>query len=269
MSVAVEPDRVVFPHTRELVYRLTMSARDHDERFSLRLEIPFFGRGQREGMPLALLEPPRIDGPASFLGPARGAIGLPACAPSRNRFHGFDIDRRAWDVRVPANTTSVLHARFAVSRMAPWPDTSYTATFVADPRLVDGGRGTLSAPVRARPVPIVKRGISGVRIRLHTRPRGAQPTDGTPPTIRRRSRIRVYGSTRPRLVRQRLSIKYVAPGHLRPRLLRTVTTDRRGRFSASAIRLRRPGYYEIWVFYRSQRAGLGHDHSCPVTLRVR
>jgi hypothetical protein len=210
-----------------------------------------------------------VSGPAKFLGLRGGTLAVPACSVTHNLFHGFDVDNRRWDLSVPVGATSVLEFPYETSPFAPWPDTSFRLTFVADPRLVDGGRGTLTERTTAPSDPPTVTGRRGVHISLRTSPATRRFRQGRGPVLRRGTRLTVRARTNPRLRRQRVDLKYIGPRSPRLRLLRSVLTDRRGRFRRTVRTPRRRGRYELWAIYKSQRGDLVSDHACPLVWRVR
>jgi hypothetical protein len=256
----VTPASISFPRPAPLVYTLQLTAVGQNETFRLEVAPPPFGSGEFPGgMALDFAGPePTLDGPAVVTGRASRIAGTPICGT-----HGFPGAGRAWDVRVPAGTTSTLSLALKAARFSPWPTTSYDVTFRAQPRLVAGVRGTLAAAQEVTVDGPAATGRRGVQIALRTRPATTHPALSTKTRVRPGRRIALRGTTRPALAGHHVSLWVSSDDGFR--FARRLPTDGRGRFRAE-LRAR-PG---LAFLVRSPRVGnLDADHTCPLGFDVR
>ena len=164
-----------FPGPSALVYTVQVTAEGQDERFALQFDAPWFGRDGTGTAPIGASlsfvgQTPRIEGAAQLLGPSLTSAGYVACGPTVP-VHGFDSERHAWDVLVPAGTTSTLSFDFIPAPSSPWPDTSYAVTFEALPRMVDREPATLAAPQSVTVAGPPTAGSRGVHLTLRSTPK--------------------------------------------------------------------------------------------------
>jgi len=254
----VSPTTLAYRPGGEVVYRLRMTAGAAAERFSVSVEPPRWPRGLR-GSPVAS-RTLRLQGP--------GALEeIPAADnafPSRGTcLRGASLSVPTGDLRLPANTTSTLVARFQLSADdAPFRGTDMRATFVAS-------GGTLAGEQRFRPARPRLAGPFGAFIDLSTRPRSTFTGNPRPLRIRLGRSLQLRGAARS--IRRRLvDLRYVGPGTgTRSRRIARVRVDQRGNF-ARRFRPRRRGFHEVFVTYRSRRgSSLTSDRSCLRSFRVR
>lgn len=266
-TATITPGRIVFPHTKQITYRLHMTTGEQAERFSVALIPPSFGRGlQAEGSPVRFVET-RLEGPGELTTPGRGS-GIPFCSTSRNAYHGYEPRSVGYDIALPPQASSTLTATYNTGLTAPWPTLDYRLTFLLRPELFSGGQGTLVESATVRPPQPEVAGRFGVEIRLAIAPYGAARPFPRFPEIKSGRRIRIAGRTSPRLRRQIVNLRYTGPGSRTLRPLATVRTDWQGRFAYRKWAPRRPGRYEVWAFYRSQRRHLVSDYTCPRSFQI-
>ena len=263
-TVSSSPGTVAFPLTKEISYRIDVRSGDQPEVFAIGMAPSYYnGPGATEGSPIGSMRGLRVEGDLRN-GFAGGDIALPACAPSWNRFHGYEPQRWVVDAQLPPNSSGALLLRREFGEHAPWPDADLRLHFRLTNDLVGPGVGTLERE-QELPTPAPARsGPTGVRIDLTTRPEttwAAQPvpnakiTPGTP--------ISVSGSTDPPLAGARIELEYVGPESRERRTLAVLDTDDAGRFELAGWRPRSAGYHELWAFYESDRPSVVDDHMCP------
>lgn len=264
------PASIAFPGPPALVYTLRLAADGQDERFALRFESPFFGSDPTGSAPIAASlkftgQRPRIDGPAQLLGPSADSAGLLTGCGNAAR-HGFGPQSHAWDVRVPAGTTSTLSFDFTPAPSSPWPDTNYDVTFKALPRLVGGGQGTISRARQAIVFGPGTTGVRGVHITLHSSPKTVPSGQLGVARVRSGRRIAIRGATRPRLAGKNVGLWVRTRAQPWFRLARTVRTEVHGRFHAAVVA--RPGL-EVMARVKAPGNGFTPDHTCPLGFAVR
>lgn len=261
-----EPDPAVvhWGLTESVTFQVDFHA-TRDESFALGYELPAFGMERGVGVGGSPLQYIAGAPPAPGLAPtANGqSFGVPACSPAAGA-PGSDYGSGLWDVELPEGETISANFGFEVVGRAPWPDTQYAPTFLAQPELALGGEGTLERRVEVDGPAPGKRGPRGVHIRFRTRPVGSQQR---PPRVSRDRRIEVRGTTRPRLRRKLIGVVVSGEGS-GPGATRTipVRTRRSGSFRTS-LRLRRTGLFEIRAEYRGDRRTQA-DSSCGTGFRA-
>jgi hypothetical protein len=263
------PSTITFPGPGALVYTLQLKADGRDETFALQFRGPFFGRDPTGTSPIGgslsfAGERPIIDGPARLLGPASATLGFVACGPGVFA-HSFDVERRSWDVLVPAGTTSTVSLDFRAGSSSPWPDTSYDATFNAVPRLSTGGQGSLDAPQTVTVRGPRTSGTRGVHMTLRSTPKtrlaGLRPLA----RVRRGKRIVIRGTTSPHRLGKNISLWTLTGRQHRYRFTRRVRTDRHGRFRTT---FRAQRSFAVMARIPASR-GFSADYTCPLAFDVR
>ena len=269
-SASVAPAAVTWPGVQELTFRLELATGERAERFAVSMEPSYYGLPatepyELEGSPLGPQASVEKEG-ALVLGLGGAPLALPVCAPSFNRYHGYEPSTFKIDVDMPARSSGALIARRPFGDFAPWPDSDLRLAFRITPDLVGLGEGTVAERVVYPPQPR-RTGATGVRIRFSTRPfvpRGptrAEIAPGVP--------IAIEGSTDPPLPGARISLRYLGPENDSDlRTLARPEVDDRGRFAVAGWRPRAAGRYELWAFYRADRAGVVDDHACPRPFRT-
>ena len=263
------PATLQFPGPSALVYTVHLTAEGQDERFALQFEAPWFGRDGTGTAPIGASlsfvgQTPRIEGPARLLGPSLAAMGYVACGPTVP-VHGFDSERRAWDVLVPAGTTSTLSFDFIPARSSPWPDTDYAVTFEALPRMVDREPATLAAPQRVTVAGPPTAGSRGVHLTLRSTPKTTLVGMQDAARVRIGRRIAIRGAIRPRLRNARITLWTSTRARPSFRRTRTLRTDRRGRFRTTVIARRG---MQVMARVAAHGARYRGDYSCPLGFEV-
>jgi hypothetical protein len=262
LDVSLAPATLSFPGASEVTYRVRIETGAAPERFSIELSPRPLPDG---GAALVPIGEPAFEGPGSILGGSIG-VAIPACAPSQNRFHGYERRINTVDVDVPPAATTALVLRYESGAFTPWPGASVGVRVRIARRLTDGSRGTLRSAgwTVPSPAPRLELHRSGVRLRLRTSPHSDSTAGaGRPTTIERGRPIDIRGATWPRLARVRIRLAAREPGAAHLRTIAVVRTDRHGRFRHRGWRPQRRGHYELWAFYRRQRVGTVSDHRCP------
>jgi len=271
-SASVAPQRVEFPTTQSLAYRLDLRAGEQPER---------------------LVVVPR-PGP-SFAAPELGRAGE-GSAFGRT---GFRVDG---DVQVESFSSSVFaevqrcgrhvsqhgeftgpplvevslppHGRGSVTYDAPliarpaWSAADYAFAFELHPRNEDGGE-TSAPPLRvAAPLPEVA-GRLGVKIVMQaTRTTLLTLLDGRPlPELRGGEAIDLRGTTRPAVAGELLTLR-AARDDGPAEVIGYARVDAGGNFSHLDWQPASPGRYEVWATYGSTRADLADDYMCPLHFRL-
>lgn len=260
---SVTPTLVTFPGEQEIAYRLEISNTGTQPvaEFAVRLEVPVYGDvasgRSAEGSPISLKEVQATDG--LVVRERTDIFGYAPCSPSGGRAavpgpHGYEAHNVELELALPDGLTGALIATYQTGLSAPWPSTPHIprALLLRGPDMQDG------APVEIQPPAYRFSGRTGVRIDLRLGKLAASPGE----------RVRIRGSTRPRVRRQRLRLRVLRPDARRLRTLAVVRTDRRGRFRYADWRPRRRGTHEVWAFYRTQSPRLTDDWACPYRLQV-
>lgn len=280
---SVTPDRIVFPGTTELTYRLHMrsgaTANGRDIAFSAFTRLPLYGAaanpGAGEGSPL-LIEAIGFEGAAT---PSRSSElnVLPACSPHTDRvnhgtgptFHGFEPRMWGYDITLPPNAEGAMVVRARTGPFAPWRSLDYLIRFEIAPvastplfRTETVDEQTVTAPRAPR-----LEGPTGVEIVLRSNP----PTRvGAVARVNAGAPIAIRGRTSPRIPGQYVQLRYYRPDDPRGAKLRRLARVRVGEAGRFRYRWRprTPGRYELWALYRSQRRDLVSDHACPLFYDV-
>ena len=207
---------------------------------------------------------------ALVLGDRAETVGTLVCGA-----HGAEVRVVTQDVTAPANTTSILEFSYRPARaVAPFRRQNLRLSVHASNRLVGAAavRGTLRRAIAVRSRQPLRRGRSGVRIRLVAdRSTGAGGFGQRLPSYRRGTSLRVSGNTKPRLRNQVLIVRRAAPpkkGSRQPTIRNEqIKTDRRGRF-----RYRwdpsRVGAHQLSIHYRRQRGNVTNDRTCPIGVWI-
>ena len=275
-EATVSPGEVRFPETRELTSRLAMRSGPQAETFAVEISTasPFGDltglEGLREGSPLDAAQDIATEGPVT-LGVFSGRMhGDPWCsAVTPQRFHGVELSSYKVDVTIPPESEGALIAKHPVARTPPWPTTDYRVRFLVTRRLVGPGASTLDADQTLVSPAVRHTGVGGVQIKLYTSPATTFAPTRDPRVLRAGDPLAVHGTTSPTLPGDRIALQYFGPQN--PEELRTLTLvdiDDFGRFDLSGWRPEASGYYELWTRYKSQRAGLSDDFSCPRAFQV-
>ena len=273
-SATMSPSTVVFPGTKEIVWRVEIRSGDQDETFAIEMDPPLFETepGFAEGSPVGT---PRyvVEGAIEPL-IERRYYAYVACSPVDLRTHGYEPAGLQLEVRMPANSAGAVTVRRPFGEApwpAPWPGTELRTRF----ELTNDVRGSLLLPnhgtlereqVVSPPAP-KRSGATGVQIRLATVPHTGR-SSGTKTKVQAGIPIAVTGSVDPPLPGARLELRYFSPDNARGELrtLGHVGVDDAGRFELAGWRPRRSGYHEVWAFYKADRAGVVDDFSCPRTF---
>lgn len=269
LEASVRPGVVRHPTTLTYSLKVT-STSPTEERFSVHLASPsyrFQKGGPTGGHSIKLVGGPDIVGPAEVIDDAAAdSTGtLVPCSSVGAGAHGYAPEGFSFDLSVPPGTTSTVVTRYRAG-VIPWLDLDYRLGFQLSNRLITGGRGTLERTQTIRsPQPRVA-GRVGVHIRFWTTPRSAPSTYVSPPRIRLGRRLWVRGRTTPAIPGQHIALKYARlnrQGRVAGRgTVGRVRVGKRGRFRLG-WRPSRPGRYELWATYTSQRRGLRSDETCP------
>ena len=254
----MSPGEIRYPDTKSIEYRLEMVNGPTAETVDVGLRKPLYQSGADGpiGSPITVGQP-RLEGAGSL-----GAIGnMQASYTPGVCLRGYEADGiQSVEVRLPANSTSVLVVPARTGRYPPWPDTSY--------RLGFGIGRNVFRPARPRVT-----GKSGVRITLDTRPRALPLTRNRLPRLVRGQRLLVKGKTEPAVRRGRIRLRFRSSDDRslsgqRTRTVANVRTDRRGRFTYSWT-AGAPAFYTLDASFRSPTRLLTRDTACPVGFSVR
>lgn len=207
-------------------------------------------------------------GPGTFLGGGGAIPSIIACSTVGGNHGSFDGSFFG-SFEIPANTATSFTMKFATGD-PPWPGDSLAPTFVLGR---DVQSPSLPAAIEVPTAEPIRQGPSGVQIAFATRP--ATPVLARAPqtTFKAGKRVKLFGSTNPVVRDQKLRIFTVVftknqKGRPKPVTLAKVRTDANGRFAYTDWRPDKPGFYEVGVTYRSQRAFLTDDFACSHSFEL-
>jgi len=268
-EAGMTPGEIAFLETREVAYRLRMTAGEREERFRVAVEQPAWDPGSPRrplgfaAVPDCFRQPLALEG--------AGQLAGTRCVPRPARRlvcgRGSGVWELTGEVTLAPHSTATLVARFLTGG-PPLRRTDYRAAFV-----VGGGPAdTLAGEQEIRPPRPVVRGPFGAHVTLSTRPR-------TPlfPERRRYGRDQAFdirGHTERSLHGQVMALRYTylpARGASRQRTFARVRIDRRGRFRYPDWDPRAAGSYRIYAVYRPGRRSPDRfvDQSCARRVVVR
>jgi hypothetical protein len=267
LRASVTPQVVVMRPEASMQYRLEVTTGARAAAFGLTFFPPRYGRSPNrlEGALVDLRGAAAVSGPA-VVSVRGGTTAVPACSPTRNRYHGYELKSLLWDVAAPANSVSVITLPFRLFQPLP-PDADLTLTLVASPRLANGTHGTLArkAVRRARPRRLV--GAHGVRVSFVTTPKSSPTPLRRVRQIEAGVRVVIHGRVLPRVAGTRVDVRAVLPGERRFVDVGHARTDAGGQFRYSRWRPMRRGRYEVWVF--TQHKGPSDSgYACPRAFEV-
>lgn len=264
VSATALPPQVVFPAVREVTYRVELRTGSSSEELIINEDPPSWAtrRDVRPSLP-ARHTASNLEGPGELIVGALAAVSVPyqpragLVLQCDDRPHsGLTITSQR--LRLPAHSTSVLVARWELSRRPPFSFTDYR------PRLTLIGDGAARAISLPKPQIV---GPVGVPMRLLR--------DG-PGRVGRTQRLR--GRTDPALAGQVIVLRLFGPVSARARTivprtqqfrtLARVRVDRLGHFDFR-WRPRRGGLYGAYPAYLGQSPDRLRDRGCPVLLKVR
>lgn len=257
---------------KELRISLTLTNTGPAQRFGFRVETPLYqrqlGKGLTvmEGSPLYLPSPPLVTGMTQYkLG--RLITALPACSPTKNAFHGFEMRNMAFDFDMPAGGIATAEYRFKVESR-PSAGIKLAPRIVLSRNLLDGTTGTLKSDIELN-VPQYKfHGKQRAWISMKASPGLNKPVGVGSQRLRQDSTLSFRGKVAGARRGSKVILRALGGSPSKRRTVAIARTGEAGRFAAR-WKLRRRGVFEIWASYPRQPGKLAAGYACPLGVTVR
>lgn len=228
------------------------------------LRLPVGARGSVEGATLQPASPVSLTStPGSSVAVARDVLADFPCSPRGLNPHGTGLNITELQASLAPGGSATLRVSYQRTGQPLWPGVDYRL------QVQGGALGEQSEGVP----PVLSYGPQlkslkpyGVRVSLSSKPSTGFPVE-SPGALRIGQRVRLRGTTYPRLRRTLLTVVAAGPADRRLKRVGRVRTDADGRFRFSRWAPRRSGQHEITVLTPAAGRRIA-DYACPLRFTV-